>query len=88
VPADALSRVRQAVYKQYANKSIPTLHTTLNYLTAEGAAGLPAGKFKWRRTTFFQCMQDMGASFSRAPYHNDVAREIPAIVAQRNQLLR
>ena len=88
MPADALSRVRQAVYKQYANKSISTLHTTLNYLTAEGAAGMPAGNYKWRRTTFFRCMQDMGVTFSRGPYHTDVARENPAIVAQRNQFLR
>jgi len=56
VPADALSRVREDVYLQYENMSIPTLHTTLTYLTAEGAAAFPAGKYKWSKTTCFRCM--------------------------------
>ena len=87
VPADALSRVREAVDMQYENKSVPTLHTTLTYLTSEGAAGLRAGTYKWSRTTLVSCKHNMRFTFSSGPIHYDVARENPANVAQRSQFL-
>eukprot|EP00170_Pyropia_yezoensis_P003027 contig_12710_g3034 len=88
VPSEELARVREAVYKQYENRSIPTLSSTLLYLTAERAAGQSNGTYKWTRTTLFRCMQDLGFTFARGPNHYDIAREKPSTVAQRNEFLR
>ena len=87
MPADALSRAREAVYMQDENNSIPTLHTTLTYLTAAGAAGLPAGTYKWSRTTLVSCMHNMGFTFSCGPHNYHVARRTAAPFAQHNQFL-
>lgn len=90
IPPEELARVRQAVYAQYKNRTIPTLDSILAYLSVESVVaswdGTPS-TYTWTRTTLFRALQDLDFSFTRGPNHYDVARENPSIVAQRDSFL-
>lgn len=43
--------------------------------------------YKWSRTTLVCTVQEIGFTFSRGSNHDDVAREKPSVVAQRDSLL-
>ena len=88
IPDAERVRVREAVYSQYRNRSLPSLDTTLEFLKTanlvQSATGIgSASSFVWTRTKLAVAMQEAGFYFSRGPTHYDVARESPAIKAQR-----
>jgi len=87
VPASELSRVRQTVYIQYADKTVPTLVSTLA-LWEEGAGeGDDLSDYKWSRSTLQKAITDLGFNFTRGPNHYDVAREKRSIVKQRENFI-
>lgn len=96
VPAEELARLREAIYSQYHNRTLPTLDSTLEVLSgaeetgpdaAGGAEGSGGERYIWTRATVHRALQDIGFSFSRGPNHYDVARESPSVRRQRNDFI-
>eukprot|EP00170_Pyropia_yezoensis_P002478 contig_10331_g2482 len=84
--------VRDAVYKQYENRSLPTVDSTVEYLTTAATVHAATGigslsTTSWTRTSLFRAMRDSGFHFARGLNHYDVARENPAIKAQRENYI-
>jgi len=85
-------RLREVVYSQYRNRSLPSLDSTLEYLKTEilvhSATGIgSASSFVWTRTKLALAMKEAGFYFSRGPNHYDVAREDPEIKDQRSNYI-
>jgi len=89
ISAAELARV--AVYKQYEEKSVPTLDSTLELLKVAslvaGWSGNPS-TYMWSRATLQRAMTDLGFKFTVEPHHYDVAREKKTIIAQRENFIK
>jgi len=91
IPAAELARVREAVYKQYEEKSVPTLDSTLEYLKVASVVAGWSGNYStytWSRATLQRAMTDLGFKFTVGPNHCDVAREKTTIIAQRENFVK
>ena len=85
-------RMREAVNSQYHNCYLTSLDTTVEHLKTanlvRSATGVSsASSFVWTRTKLAVAMQEAGFYLSRGPTHYDVAREDPAIKAQRTNYI-
>jgi len=88
VPASELSRVRETVYTQYAEKTVPTLDSTLALLEEGAGEGDDLSDYKWSRSTLHREMKDLGFDLTRSPNHYDVARQKRSIVKQRKNFIK
>ena len=83
--------MREAVYKQYEEKSVPTMDSTLEYPMAAslvaGWSGNPSS-YMWSRATLQRAMTDLGFKFTVGPDHYDAAREKTKIIAQRENFIK
>jgi len=91
IPAAELARVREAVYKQYEENSVPKLDSTLEFpkvaSLVAGWSGNPAA-YIWFRATLQRAMTDLGFMFAVGPNHYDVAREKTTIIVQRENFIK
>jgi len=87
-PASELLLVRETVYSQYADKTVPTLVSTLALLEEGAGEGDDLSDYKWSRSTLHKAMTDLGLNFTRGPNHYDVAREKRSIVKQRENFIK
>ena len=69
VPTSELSRVRETVYAQYADKTVPTLDSALALLQEGAGEGDDLSDYKWSRSTLHGAMTDLGFNFTRGPNH-------------------
>jgi len=91
IPAGELARVREAVYKQYEEKSVPTLDSILEYLKVASVVAGSSGDsptYTWSRATLRRAMTDLGFKFTVGPNHDDVAREKTTIIEQRENFIK
>jgi len=91
IPAAELARVREAVYKQYEEKSVPTLDSILEYLKVSSVVAGWSGvssTYTWSRATLQRAMTDLGFKFTVGPNHYDLAREKTTIIAQRENFFK
>jgi len=88
VPVSKLSRVRETVYTQYADKTVPTLDSTLALLEEGAGEGDDLSDYKWSRSTLHRAMTDLGFKFTRGLNQYDVAREKWSIVKQRENFIK
>jgi len=72
VPTSELSRFRETVYAQYADKTVPTLDSTLALLEEGAGEGDDLSDYKWSRSTLHRAMTDLGFNFTRGPSHGEV----------------
>jgi len=87
-PASELLLVRETVYTKYADKTVPTLVSTLALLEEGAGEGDDLSDYKWSRSTLHKAMKDLGLNFTRGPNHYDVAREKRSIVKQRENSIK
>jgi len=80
--------VRETVYTQYADKTVPTLDSTLALLEEGAGEGDDLSDYQWSRSTLHRAMKDLGFNFTRGPNHYDVAREKRSIVQQRGNFIK
>jgi len=72
VPTSELSRFRETVYAQYADKTLPTLDSTLALLGEGAGEGDDLSDYKLSRSTLHRAMTDRGFNCTRDPNHGKV----------------
>ena len=92
IPDAERALLRESVYFQYRNRSLPSLDSTLEYLKTanlvHNATGIGSvSSLVCTRTNLALAMKEAGFFFSRGPNHYNVVREDVEIKAQRTNYI-